>query len=305
MAKTTRSRSAERLVDILVELHLNGVVNRSALMEKFKITERTVYRDLNALSPIVEHTGNGLYRLIHSSQSPGGQGLHHSLANFLNADSFFPERNAEFWQKLETRVDENHILILGNEAEHTVQRDIRLHLAKIEKSIKNHNVCQIVYKSKTRLINPYKLINKKNIWYLQATENGRLKSFSLSQISWLDIHTTTFTPEENARELLEKSLDPWVSEDTFAVKIFIKNNISHYFLRRDLLPKQELLEEQHSGVTLRCQAAHENQILPLLFYWLPDIQILEPSWLKEKLIRTLESYLAIESSAHNQVISIT
>ena len=50
MAKTTRSRSAERLVDILVELHLNGVVNRSALMTKFKITERTVYRDLNALS---------------------------------------------------------------------------------------------------------------------------------------------------------------------------------------------------------------------------------------------------------------
>ena len=103
MAKTTRSRSAERLVDILLELHLNGVVNRGALMEKFKITERTVYRDLNALSPIVEHTGNGLYRLIHSAQSPGGQGLHHTLANFLNADSFFPERNMEFWQKLETR----------------------------------------------------------------------------------------------------------------------------------------------------------------------------------------------------------
>ncbi|HDC4639129.1 TPA: WYL domain-containing protein, partial [Enterobacter cloacae] len=38
MAKTTRSRSAERLVDILLELHLNGVINRSALMEKFNIT---------------------------------------------------------------------------------------------------------------------------------------------------------------------------------------------------------------------------------------------------------------------------
>jgi hypothetical protein len=37
MAKTTRSRSAERLVDILVELHLNGVVNRSALMENLKL----------------------------------------------------------------------------------------------------------------------------------------------------------------------------------------------------------------------------------------------------------------------------
>jgi predicted DNA-binding transcriptional regulator YafY len=203
MANSTRSRSAERLVDILVELHLNGVVNRSALMEKFKITERTVYRDLNALSPIVEHTGNGLYRLIHTAQSTYGQGLHHTISNFLNADNFFPERN-DFWQKLESRVDENHILILGNDAEHTVQRDIR-HLSKIEKSIKNRNVCQIVYKGKTRLINPYKLINQKNIWYLQATENSRLKSFSLSQISWLDIQKSTFMPEEHVIELLEKT----------------------------------------------------------------------------------------------------
>lgn len=54
MTIPTRSRSAERLVDILLELHLHGVVNRQALMHKFNITERTVYRDLNALSPIVE-----------------------------------------------------------------------------------------------------------------------------------------------------------------------------------------------------------------------------------------------------------
>ncbi|NIF37887.1 WYL domain-containing protein [Enterobacter sp. Tr-810] len=296
MANATRSRSAERLVDILVELHLNGVVNRSALMEKFKITERTVYRDLNALSPIVEHTGNGQYRLIHSPQAPSGQGLHHTIANFLNADNFFPERNADFWQQLETRVDDNHILILGNNAEHTVKMDIRRHLPNIEKSIKNCNVCQIVYKGKTRLINPYKLINKKNIWYLQATENSRLKSFSLSQISWFDIHSATFTPEESTLALLEKSPGPWASEDTFEVKIFINNNISHYFRRRNLLPEQELIAEQHSGTTLRCQAAHENQILPLIFYWLPDIQVLEPQWLKDKLLDTLEGYLAKETA---------
>lgn len=89
------------------------------------------------------------------------------------------------------------------------------------------------------------------------------------------------------------------------MKIFIKDNISHYFLRRDLLPEQELLEEQQDGVTLRCQAAHENQILPLLFYWLPNIQITEPNWLKEKLLRTLEGYLAVERNPNNQVISIT
>jgi hypothetical protein len=57
------------------------------------------------------------------------------------------------------------------------------------------------------------------------------------------------------------------------VKVFINRNISHYFQRRNLLPEQELLGEESGGVTLRCLAAHENQILPLLFYWLPNIQV--------------------------------
>ncbi|MBL5883647.1 helix-turn-helix transcriptional regulator [Lelliottia aquatilis] len=292
MTSPARSRSAERLVDILMELHLNGVVNRSDLMNKFKITERTVYRDLNALSPIVQHTGNGQYRLIHAAQNASGQGLHNAVANLLNADNYFPDRGTAFWQSLEARVEENHILILSNDAEHTVQNDIRRHLSAIEKSIKERHVCQLVYKGKTRLVKPYKLINKKNIWYLQATENDRLKSFSLSQISWLDIQKETFAPDADTAELLEKNLDPWVSEDTFEVKIFTNKIISHYFTRRDLLPEQELVTESDDGVTIRCQASHENQILPLIFYWLPNIQVLEPAWLRDKLFETLEGYMA-------------
>ena len=122
MAKTTRSRSAERLVDILLELHLNGVINRSALMEKFNITERTVYRDLNALSPIVEHTGNGLYRLIHSAQSPGGQGLHHTLANFLNADSFSPKETRSFGRNSKTALTK--IIFLFSPTRRSTRRNV-------------------------------------------------------------------------------------------------------------------------------------------------------------------------------------
>ena len=68
MAKTTRSRSAERLVEIIIALHRNGSVNRRDLMQKFGITERTVYRDLQALSPIIEHDGKGRYQLLPAYQ---------------------------------------------------------------------------------------------------------------------------------------------------------------------------------------------------------------------------------------------
>ena len=292
MTIPTRSRSAERLVDILLELHLHGVVNRQALMHKFNITERTVYRDLNALSPIVEYTGNGLYRLIHSPQGHTGPGLHHVIANFLNVDDYFPDKGREFWQKLESRVEENHIMILGNEAERKEKWDIHAQLAAFEKAIKGQQVCQILYKGKSRQVNPYKVINKKNIWYLQATEGGRLKSFSLSLIQWLDIRSETFTPDNDTLELLEKNPDPWVSEETFEVDVLIPTTIAHYFKRRDLLPGQEILAEDKNGITLRCHAAHENQILPLLFYWLPNIEVLGPAWLKATFFKTLHDYLA-------------
>lgn len=292
MTIPTRSRSAERLVDILLELHLHGVVNRQALMHKFNITERTVYRDLNALSPIVEHTGDGQYRLIHARPGHKGQGLHHAIANFLNMDDYFPTTGHEFWQKLESRVEENHIMILGNDAERKEKWDIHAQLAAFEKAIKRHQVCQILYKGKSRQVNPYKVINKKNIWYLQATEGGRLKSFSLSLIQWLDIRSDTFTPDNDTLELLEKNPDPWVSEETFEVNVFIPASIAHYFKRRDLLPDQEILAEDSKGITLRSHAAHENQILPLLFYWLPNIQVLKPAWLKQKFVATLETWLA-------------
>jgi len=292
MTIPTRSRSAERLVDILLELHLHGVVSRQALMHKFNITERTVYRDLNALSPIVERCGDGQYRLIHARPGHAEPGLHHVIANFLNVDDFFPETGRDFWDKLESRVEDNHIMIFGNDAERTGPKDIHSLLAGFEKAIKGQQVCHILYKGKSRQINPYKVINKKNIWYLQATEEKRLKSFSLSLVQWLDIRSETFTPDNDILELLEKNRDPWVSEETFEVEVFIPTHIAHYFKRRDLLPGQEILAEDKQGITLRCHAAHENQILPLLFYWLPNIQVLEPDWIKQRFVGTLENYLA-------------
>jgi len=74
--------------------------------------------------------------------------------------------------------------------------------------------------------------------------------------------------------------------------VFFPATIAHYFKRRNLLPGQEILAEDKNGITLRCHAAHENQILPLLFYWLPNIEVLEPAWLKATFLKTLHDYLA-------------
>lgn len=292
-----KSRSMARVVDILLELHRHGTVSRGELMEKFNITERTVYRDLNALSPIVEHTGTGQYQLIQKIQSSAGKTLHHSLSDFLNADIFFPERGADFWQFLDERAAEGHIKILHNDAEHSVKSDIRRHLNGIEKAIKKCHICQIVYTGKSRKIQPYRLINKRNIWYLLAADNGKLKSFSLSQISWLDISKEIFLRDDAITRMLEDNPDPWVTNESFEVRISVNSEIARYFRRRNLLPMQTIVHDTPSGMTLTCRAAHEKEILPLILYWIPNIQILEPDWLSKKLHTMLSHYLTDKKNA--------
>ena len=118
-----------------------------------------MYRDLNALSSIVEICADGQYRLISSRPLNIGVGLHQPLADLLSADTWFPERPDEFWQKLEMRVAANHIQVHPVSAEHSVKVDLQRYLHLIEKAIHKNSVCQIVYKNKTRIIHPYKLTN--------------------------------------------------------------------------------------------------------------------------------------------------
>lgn len=297
MATSGKSRSAERLVDILITLHMHGVVDRQALMKKFNITERTVYRDLNTLTPIVEHCGEGKYRLIEGSDNRSGRSLHHSLATLLNADSYFPERGIDFWQHLDGRLAEKNIIIGPNSTEHSVADDMRRYLHIIEKAIQKRSVCLLTYKDKSRIIHPYQLLNKKNIWYLQATENGKLKSFALSQISWFESKPQTFTLSNRTLALLENTPDPWLSEHNFSVTLFVNHQVSNYLKRRDLLPSQRIIHEDERGITLTCQASHENQIIPLIFYWLPNIEVLEPDWLKSKVVDTLQGYISAVGAA--------
>jgi predicted DNA-binding transcriptional regulator YafY len=298
MADSARSCSAERLVDILIELQTCGVVNRYQLMNKFNITERTVYRDLNMLSPFIEGCGGGEYRLIPlRTHNNSYYALHNLFAKLLDADAVFPDRDENFWSSLEKRTTEQHIRVQLGRSEHSVRNDLRKYFNLLEKAIQKKSVCHILYKNKTRVVHPYKIVNQKNIWYLQATEDGKLKSFALSKIHWLDITKEQFAADTPTLLLIDEHRDPWVSEDTFEVRVRIDHSIAGYFSRRDLLPRQVLLCEEDDGVTLLCKAAHQNQIIPLILFWLPNIEILEPEWLKITVINMLHNYITGDRDA--------
>jgi len=54
-----RQSIGSRMISIIIELHQSGATDTIALKEKFNVSERTIYRDLNRLEPMIIKTSRG------------------------------------------------------------------------------------------------------------------------------------------------------------------------------------------------------------------------------------------------------
>ena len=271
---------------IVVELNSSGFIDKNKLVAEFNVSERTIYRDLGLLSAILEHKGNGIYAFA----SPEKSHMHKELYSFLDGETFLPAVSGDFWNKLPQRFQEKNIVIKAGESEHSVRDDLRKYFDFFEKAIKENRVCRFRYNNKARLVNPYKLVNQNAVWYLKGTEDSKPKSFSLSKIEFAEITHSFFEKDINISRMIDESKSAWLSQDSFTVTVMVDHKVSWYFKRRNILPEQKVVEENKDGVILECRAVSEQQILPMIQYWLPNVFIKEPIWLKDILIRNIYSY---------------
>ncbi len=69
--------------------------------------------------------------------------------------------------------------------------------------------------------------------------------------------------------------------------------MAQYFKRRDLLPNQHIDKTLEDGsLIVSSRIAHDHQILPLIRYWLPNVQVISPNELRFTLFQGLRDYLS-------------
>ena len=69
-----------------------------------------------------------------------------------------------------------------------------------------------------------------------------------------------------------------------------------YFLRRNLLPNQELVRKlEDGGLLLASQNVNEMDIIPLVQYWIPHLVVISPVEVQNKITEKLCNYLNIET----------
>lgn len=71
--------------------------------------------------------------------------------------------------------------------------------------------------------------------------------------------------------------------------------VAGYFLRRDLLPNQELIRKlETGGLLLASKNVHEMEIVPIVRFWIPNLRIVSPESLQSRMEEGLEQYLNVD-----------
>lgn len=281
---------AYRLAGILLKLHQDDAVSREELAGRFSVSVRTIYRDLNRLGSVIEPLPDGRYQLAAEYRGKLRPKDLEAFAKLTGVEHLFPESGARFLLALLNTLGHSSFLVRGHHYEKLKPQDSQFR--ELDRAVREHRRCTLTYADKPRMLEPYRLVNNKGIWYLAAAESGKLKAFSLSRISQLLVDEARFSPSDAIQRQVEDDDDVWFNQDKTEVLLSIAPEVAYYFQRRKLLPQQATVKSLENGsLIVSSRISHANQILPIVRYWIPHVKILEPGWLREMLQDEIKSYL--------------
>jgi predicted DNA-binding transcriptional regulator YafY len=212
---------ADRLLSILFALQSNKVITAKCLAKKLEVSERTIYRDIDALN----FSGVPIYAI---QGSHGGFALDEHFYMDLSAmglpelKSLLINRSPDLLKDLGIithpmtikKIMQNLPESYKSETNQFIKRvyldsgvwfgnhESIAALPIIEKALESNLQIQINYQKESgqiifREVAPYGLVAKTSAWYLIAKHDNILRVYRVSRITGLDVTNTTFTFPEH------------------------------------------------------------------------------------------------------------
>jgi predicted DNA-binding transcriptional regulator YafY len=285
-----------RLVQILIKLNQGEKLNPVALATEFNVDLRTVQRDLNerfAYLNLVKT--NGLYTLDPVFLGKLSNRDISRFAGLAGVRGLFPSLSDDFLRDIFDSRIESALLVKGHNYEDL--RDKNHHFQQLEGAIVARQRISFSFEKETGDkayvdVEPYKLVNHKGIWYLAAKDGGKLKTFSFAKIERLLVSETKFEPDTSVEKTLIDDDGIWLGETRREIVLKVDKDVAGYFKRRKLIANQIIEKELEDGaLILSAKVGHVNQVLPIVRYWIPHLQIISPDHLQTELNQELSEYL--------------
>jgi predicted DNA-binding transcriptional regulator YafY len=282
---------AIRFLYIITQLNSGEKLTTRELALKFDVTERIIQKDLNErlnqFLPITKE--NGKYFLESFLIGKLGYEDIKNFAILSGIKKLYPSLEDSFLSDVLNKKINDSCLVRGASYEDISDKQNEFDLIRLAITIKHQ--LTFTYNDKQRVISPYKLVNNDDIWYLVGDEKGKLKTYSFTKISSLLKTENKFIINRDFLEIINKNQANWFSQDSINVILEINADVSEYFLRRELLPNQTILKNTKTKLIIQTKVSYDNEILKVVRYWIPHIQILEPEYLQIKLLNELQLYI--------------
>lgn len=289
-----------RLTNIIAKLYNGAKLSNSELAEEFNVSTKTIQRDfakLVVLYPI--HKDGRKWCLQKEYEFDEKLSIEDDITLKLlsNVSKSFDKSFSQRADKLLQRVNENINSQIYTKIELEDISNKLSEIKTIETAINNSQTIIFTYLRDENYfdveLEPYKLVNFESFWYLVGKNKGILKKYYLQNIFDIEILDKKYRASKKALQSIENALNIWFSEDTnISVKLLIDKSIMKYFQRKPISQTQRFIDLDNDGnMIISIDISNENEIIPIVKYWLPNIKVIEPKELNEKIKKEIEKFL--------------
>ncbi len=142
-------------------------------------------------------------------------------------------------------------------------------------------------------VRPIKVIVYEGFWYLLAEHDDYTKKFYIKNINSCEISEVLFKHNPQIIERLENSLNIWFSTsvEPYEVRLWVDVEVVVYFERKPVAKNQKLYKQPDGSAELVVKVTSDEEVYPILKYWMPNVRIIEPEYIQENFEKMLSSYL--------------
>ncbi|SHE47773.1 helix-turn-helix transcriptional regulator [Pedobacter caeni] len=297
----------ERVVHIFFLLQSRSVLPIEELMEKFQVTKRTIYRDLNMLErvglPIVHQPGAG-YSIVDGFRLPPSRFTEGEVLSVMIAEKIMRNHETE-----SIRRNFDQVLTKIKSSFHSQQKKEILHLqdkllikekfdAKdyvpnimdtLLKSSVSKRLTEILYKNakgdhpNSRTVEPIGVFNENGNWYLLAYCHSRsdYRNFRLDRIQKIAVLQKHF---EKAHPSVNELNALYHAQYFTEITISVDQKYAHFlsFERDNFGYVKEMITDETVLMYFNCKA-HPTSFVRWFLRFIDVGEIIEPIHLKEEL----------------------
>lgn len=272
------------------------------LAEEIKVCTKTIQRDLHeALS------GSGVYcegRRWKLNRNGAEDGLASEERIVLGVlDSLAKQAGNAFYTKAHQLLEQiscqlDHPLFASLDSE-TLSEEHLHTFSIIEYAIKARQLIKGIYVSPSKRkrnvrLKPLRLAFFDGFWYLlafDADDQDTFKKFHLKSLSEISIEEETFEYPKHLSQAIERAYSVWFSlNEPYEVRLWVDKTIAPYFERKPRYGQSIEGRDPDGSIEVVVKITDEMEIIPLVFWYLPYVRVLEPQWLNDQLMEKIESY---------------